>query len=129
MRITAPLFALFLGIYGITNAQEKQPIKHCKDHPKVVDSCFTFRGRLQNWNGTPTMRIARFGTKRILGVSDGMALPDYWQVPDNVRASLTPFETVVVADFEFCPFTRDVPGVMQLGCVESATNLKVEHNH
>jgi hypothetical protein len=106
-------------------AQKLVPLKHCKDHPKVVDACFTFRGRLLQWNGSPTIRIVRVGTTRILGVSDGMALPDYWQLPENVTAALTSFDSVVIGDFEFCPFTPDAPHVMRLGCVESAKNLRV----
>jgi hypothetical protein len=99
--------------------------RHCKDHPNVMAPCFWFRGRLQSWNGTPTLRIVRFGTKRILGVSDGYALPEYWRVPANVQAVTEEFDTVVIADFEYCPFTPERAGWMRLGCVESAKNVTI----
>jgi hypothetical protein len=119
------ILAAILVVSMSASSQEFVPLKHCKDHPQVVEACFTFRGRLENWNGTPTMRIVRFGTSRILGVSDAMTLPNYWRVPENVREALISFDSVVIADFEFCPFTKDKPGVMRLGCVESAKNMKV----
>lgn len=53
-----------------------------------------------------------------------MALSNYWQVPENVAVHLKTFDSAVIADFEFFPFTKDKPKVMRLGCVESATNIK-----
>ena len=124
MHISKATALVLVLLVSPASAEEKFPPKHCRDHPNVVEPCFKFWGRLEAWNGTPTYRIARFGTKRILGVSDGMALPNYWQVPENVAVHLTTFDSAVIANFEFCPFTRDKPGVMRLGCVESATNIK-----
>jgi hypothetical protein len=121
------IFSLTVASVGVF-AQDAASPKHCKDHPKVIGSCFTFRGRLQQWNGAPTMRIFRFGTRRILGVSDGMSSPDYWQIPDNLSGAMTSFDSTIIADFEFCPFTADKPGVMRLGCVESAENIRLESN-
>jgi hypothetical protein len=132
MKLVAPFniwtMTFLASIPSLASAQASNSVAHCEDHPKVVEACFTFQGRLRQWNGSPTIRIERIGTSRILGVSDGMSLPEYWQIPENVRTALTSFNSVVVADFEFCPFTEEEPGVMRLGCVESATNLQVTAN-
>jgi hypothetical protein len=106
-----------------------EPQRPCREHPKVSGPCFTFRGRLANYNGNPTARVWRIGTTRILGVSDGMALPEFEKMPANAKAALGgSFDLYVFGDFEFCPFTPDKPGVMRLGCLNSAKNLKVvEH--
>ena len=103
-----------------------EPVRSCREHPKVMAQCFTFRGRLANYLGVPTARVWRVGTNRILGVSDGMALPEFEQMPANVREALGgSFERSVFGDFEFCPFTPDRVGVMRLGCINSAGNLKI----
>ena len=113
----AALFAL---------APAPEPKRPCHEHPKVIAKCFTFRGRLGNYNGAPTMRVWRAGTNRILGVSDSMALPEFEQVPANAKEALgESFDKYVFGDFEFCPFTPERPGVMQFGCINSAKNLKV----
>lgn len=115
---------LFLAAWLALAAPEPQRL--CREHPKVMAACFTFRGRLANYNGVPTTRVWRIGTNRILGVSDGMALPEFEQMPANAKAALDrSFDRDVFGDFEFCPFTADRPGVMRLGCINSATNLKV----
>jgi len=124
MNNISTIVLTFLLFTSVAFAEDTVQLKHCKDHPNVIAPCFRFRGRLEAWNGTPTYRITRFGTKRILGVSDGMALPNYWQVPENIAVHLTTFDSAVIADYEFCPFTKDKPGVMRLGCIESATNIK-----
>jgi hypothetical protein len=101
--------------------------KPCKLHPAVIAPCFMIHGRLSYWNGTPSARIWKIGTKRILGVSDGLALPEYEQMPENVEILLGGLGTNVYGDFEFCPFTNSEPGVMQLGCIQSGKNLRVTH--
>jgi len=120
-----PASLVLLLLIATAKAENKPLPKPCKAHPHVIEPCFKFRGRLNAWNGAPTYRIMHFGTKRILGVSDSMALPDYWKIPESVAAHLKTFDSAVIADFEFCPFTKDRPGVMRLGCIESATNFKV----
>ena len=40
----------------------------CLTNPGVVAPCFSFHGRMSLANGSPSLRIWRIGTKRILGV-------------------------------------------------------------
>lgn len=86
----------------------------CKTDPDIVGECFTFRGRLGLWNGTPTRRIWRVGTKRILGVQDEYPGPDNFDVD---------WDTEDWGDFTVCPFTKEKPGYMQFVCIESASKV------
>jgi hypothetical protein len=45
-----------------------RPWQTCKGDPDLTGACCTVHGRLSAWNGTPTYRILRIGTRRILGV-------------------------------------------------------------
>jgi hypothetical protein len=93
----------------------------CKEDPEVVGPCFTFRGKLFIANGSPSARILRLGTKRILGVSE------YRQsyMPLVLEGQLT-WDDVVYGDFNVCPFTHSEPGKMQFVCIESASRLTRE---
>ena len=77
------------------------------------------------WNGSPSVRIWRVGTKRILGVSEDPAKIDgYANLPQDLQPKLS-FETYLFGDFVVCPLTRDETGVMRLVCVDSAKNMAV----
>jgi hypothetical protein len=99
----------------------------CAAAPNLVGPCFSVRGRLSLWNGTPSARIWRVGTKRILGVSDSRCIePDCRQLPADILAALD-WDTEIFADFLVCPFTKERPGVMQFVCAESARNVSVRN--
>ena len=72
------------------------------------------------WNGNPSLRIWRVGTKRILGVREGMP------IPRNLEEQFDSFWNEVFGDFLVCPLTEPKPGHMQMMCVESANNLAVK---
>jgi hypothetical protein len=93
----------------------------CKDDPDVVGPCFAFHGKLFMTNGSPTARILRLGTKRILGVSD---LHQAF-MPRALEERLE-WDDVVYGDFTVCPFTPSEPGKMQFVCIESASRLMLE---
>ncbi len=61
----------------------------------------------------------------VLGVSDGRALPGFEQMPRSLRDRLT-WDVELVGEYEFCPFTPDTPGVMRLGCIQSARDVHAE---
>jgi len=87
----------------------------CKTDPDIIGPCFTVHGRLSAWNGTPTMRIWRIGTKRILGVENEL-------LPEEV-ANRMDWGVDAYGDFMVCPFTEERPGEMQMVCIESAKNV------
>jgi hypothetical protein len=91
-------------------------LQACKSDPDIVDACFTVHGRMSAWNGSPTLRIWRAGTNRILGDHDD------WPLPEALARQMD-WEVEAWGDFEVCPFTKEKPGVMQMVCVESATNV------
>lgn len=97
----------------------------CHQHPRLIDSCITVHGRMNYWNGTPSVRIWKVGTTRMLGVSDvRFEIDGYENLPGSLRSRLS-WHTDLFADFVVCPFTPEKPGVMQLVCVDSATRLVV----
>jgi len=92
----------------------------CRKDPRVIATCYTVHGRLNNWNGNPTRRIWIIGTKRMLGLRDGTDLPAALEKP------LSDFDHEVYGDFEFCPFTTQKSGVMQVGCVAAVSNYQIK---
>ena len=102
--------------FGTQVAYEHQA---CKSDPDIVEACFTIRGRLNVWNGSPSLRIWHVGTKRILGVDDDFPLRSELDAYDLLNGA-------VWGNFEVCPFTKDRPGVMRMVCVESANHLTYE---
>ncbi len=121
MRILrAALAASFALLATPGTAGAQQPVlqeQSCKCDLQRVGRCFTVHGRLSLYRNAPTARIAIIGTRRVLGLKEGVPqwLEEDLEVPGNV----------VVADFLVCPFTQRTAGAMQLVCIESASNMVV----
>jgi hypothetical protein len=123
---TIVALALVIILAGNSKGEEETEKKPCKDHPLLSGPCYKVRGRMSFANGTPSLRIWLVGTKRILGISEGrFYLKEYSNVPEELIRQLT-WDTFMCADFTVCPFTDDKPGVMRMGCVESAENIKIK---
>jgi hypothetical protein len=122
----AILIVLGCGCSKLSFADDQPPNKSCRQHPQLSGPCFTLRGRLSLYNGTPSRRIWPVGSRRLLGISEGrFALPGYANLPPELVDELTGFDNEMFADFLVCPFTKDRPGVMRFVCVESAKNIFV----
>jgi hypothetical protein len=144
LRIAA-LFSLAL-ILAPSNGSAKDAPKRkipCKT-PAIAASCYWTHGRLGIYNGTPSYRLWKVGTNRLLGIYSGPS------VYDGPLASLYPLDNEspefpanlyhtawramapnqiwpdVYADFEVCPLEPEKPGAMQAACIESAKNLFVD---
>ena len=117
-QVLLVLAAILLA--SLSFAESERP---CKGNLYQVSPCFTVRGRLAIYLGSPSARIWRTGTKRILGVSEGYA--QVRRMPKSLEEKLSP-GVAIYGDFEVCPFTKDRPGQMQLVCIESASNLVVK---
>ena len=77
------------------------------------------------YNGTPSIRIWRVGTNRILGISEGTyRVEGYANIPGAVVRKLA-WDHWLFGDFTVCPFQPDRPGVMRLVCVQDVTNASV----
>ena len=100
--------------------------KRCAANPHLVGECFTFHGSFRPYNGNPTYRIWRVGTKRLFGVLCDEAPI----VPANLMSVLSEglnasWNRDFSGDYEVCPFTAEKPGSMQFVCVEKVTSLVV----
>ena len=127
-RVSWLLLALLLfmrhNAYAVAEPSGKMP---CRQHPQLSGPCFQIRGRLSVYNGAPALRIWPIGSKRLLGISEGrFLLPNYENIPADVLAQLVTADSLMFADFTVCPFTRDVPGVMRLVCLDSAKNVLIK---
>jgi hypothetical protein len=126
---TPQLWAADLASRGTVRLPDSTPLRHnaratkpawqtCKEDPDLVAACFTLHGRLSLWNGTPTVRIWRVGTKRILGVPSDTLPQDVDRLFSN-----DPWADDIYGDFEACPLTPERPGEMQMVCISSASHL------
>ena len=94
----------------------------CKTNPNLVGKCFSVRGRMNYWNGTPSTRIWVIGTHHILD------LPcEDSGLPPDIRTHFQEFEDEVTGVFEVCPFSKYRRGEMQSVCVESVSGARFEH--
>jgi hypothetical protein len=114
---------ILISVYNGPGQSETQD-RPCRRQPNLVDQCFYVRGRLSMYNGNPTYRLWRAGTRRILGVSDSFAEAGYTTIPAEMTSQLN-WENELWGNFLVCPFTRPRSGVMQMICIESAKNLVV----
>jgi len=116
----------------------------CKT-PENASLCYWARGRLSIYNGDPSDRIWKTGTRRVLGVFNGPShfpprsdddvespeLPanldrtyesDHWRWKRSKGDAYYEFPDIF-ADFEVCPLEPERKGAMQAVCVESAKKI------
>jgi hypothetical protein len=118
------LAAWLIAVPAATATTRVLDDRPCREHPQLVAPCFSIRGRMNYWNGAPSVRIWKVGSRRMLGVSEGrFKVEGYSNLPREITARLT-WDVDLFGDFVVCPFTREQPGVMQLMCVDAATNLE-----
>jgi len=103
----------------------------CRESPKVVDQCFTIRGRLIIYNGGWQLRIWPVGTKRLLAVVDPNGIWDDTTSQESGAPYMTPEvkkalnfgDNAVFADYTLCPLTKDIPEHMRHVCMVDAKNI------
>jgi hypothetical protein len=96
----------------------------CKKNPAVVSACYSLRGRISAYNGTPSLRIWPVGSARLLGI-----LPAENEILPNTIRGMVSFDQSVFANLVVCPFTQVRSGAMQFVCVESAVNVALVPRH
>lgn len=116
------LFAVSLACDAVAVEREIDMKLGCKANPQVVGACYSVRGRMSAYNGTPGLRIWPVGTHRLLGI-----LPDEEpaSVPENIR-ELVGVDKHIYGHFLVCPFTKSKPGTMQYVCIEAVSDVHVE---
>jgi hypothetical protein len=97
----------------------------CAKEPRLAGPCFRLHGVMFAANGTPTFRIWRTGTKRILGVldSEDPAMPK--TLHERMLRTGSGFDVRVSADFLVCPYARARKGRMQFVCIERASRVVI----
>lgn len=119
------LFVAFHSFADDTATPPQAP--SCARQSGLIGPCFTLRGRLSLYNGTPSARIWQVGSKRILGITESRCIePECPQMPAELRKMLN-WDEAIFGDFLVCPFTESKPGHMQFVCIESAENLTVRN--
>src|SRR5215470_15097020 len=98
----AVLASILLLVPATLEAQEPKKEQPCKNNLEQVGECFKIHGRLSVYNGTPSFRIWRIGTSRMLGVSDSHS--GVSQLPADLESKLD-WGVEIFGDFEVCPFT------------------------
>jgi hypothetical protein len=127
MTLITILFAhLLISASAITGQGEmgKAKPKPCRAQPTLVGKCFRVRSRLSLYNGNPTIRLWRAGTKRMLGVSASYSREGYNSIPEEIEKQLN-WENEVWGDFLVCPFTPQRPGEMQMMCIDEGKSIEV----
>jgi hypothetical protein len=127
---------LLLSVAFVLTASPQQPTKRkiaCKT-PENAESCYWTHGRLSAYNGNPTFRLWKIGTRRLMGIYSGPGFgpfdpalneEDDLELPANLkRYDFT--KVSVFGDFEVCPLVPEKQGRMQPACIESDKNLVSE---
>jgi hypothetical protein len=90
---------------------------------------FIIHGRLSFYNGTPMFRIWIVGTKRIIGILDAdrsvTSMPKY--ILDILEEDIN--DRQIFANFTITPITKFRKGEMQIGRIESASNIIVTNRN
>jgi hypothetical protein len=130
---------LLLSVAFVLTASPQQPTKRkiaCKT-PENAESCYWTHGRLSVYNGNPTFRLWKIGSRRLMGIysgprfgpfDPGLNEEDDLELPANLkRYDFT--KVCVFGDFEVCPLAPEKEGRMQPACIESDRKLVSEKSN
>ncbi len=119
---------LLIGGSNLVAQSPPEPLaRSCRARSDLVGKCFTVYGRLSVYNGTPSIRLWRIGSKRMLGVRDSEDIsgkPGPATIPASIKEKLD-WDRYIFGNFLVCPLTRSRPGRMQTICIESGNHLIV----
>lgn len=121
-RVIALLLLILPTASLAQDAAPRSAARPCRAQPALVGKCFRVYGRLALYNGTPTIRLWRAGTNRVLGVSGSYAHDGYSSIPEELERQLA-WETELWGEYLVCPYTRRRPGAMQLVCIEAGKGV------
>jgi hypothetical protein len=121
-RFIALLLAVSPAASLAQGVAPRRTLQPCRAQPSLVGKCFQVYGRLALYNGAPTIRLWRAGTKRVLGISGSYARDGYSSIPEDLERQLS-WEKELWGEYLVCPYTRRRPGEMQLVCIEAAKGV------
>jgi hypothetical protein len=120
MKRTHACVLIAMSMHAVASASTELV---CAARPEIVAPCFDVRGRLSFWNGTPSARIWRIGTTRMLGIHND-------ELPPGLATQRSSFDTELLGNFTVCPLTKRSAGHMQYVCIESWRDVSVrERSH
>ena|SRR5208337_4504682 len=137
-------FSLLLVVLSAAFVLAASPQKSTKrkiacETPENAKSCYWTHGRLSLYNGTPSFRLWKVGTHRLLGIYSGPGagpfddgLPGDDEADVELPANLMRHDFTkqsVYGDFEVCPLAPEKEGHMQPACIESAKKLVFEKSN
>ena len=114
MRL-AFVVAVAFSSFGVSFAAD---VPACRHSPHVVAACTTIHGRLDVWNGTPSIRLWHIGTRHMLGIEP----PEHPIMPAILLEQLQAGHSLY-GDFVVCPVRRERAGRMGAVCIEAADQL------
>ena len=113
---------IFVSIFFLCIAEAHADDAQCSNDKRVVSACYEVHGRLQV-NANSRLYLRSFDSKRIYAIAYKSDAPDAdFFISENVAELINP-DVSVAGNFQICPFTPDVPGKMQIACMDSASNL------
>ena len=125
-----------LAAQAIPQAAPERKIP-CKTSENAA-SCYWTRGRLSIYNGNPSLRVWKIGTKHLFGIYSGPSTfpprtsedSESPELPPNLESLDGPLDDggEIFADFEVCPLRPEHPHQMQPACIESAKNVFVQRS-
>lgn len=135
MKRVSFLLALICVASSIAGSPQDPPKRkiQCKT-AENAKTCYWTRGRLSLYNGTPSLRLWKIGTHRLLGIysgpgagpfddgvaddQEGVELPATLMKHDFTKSS-------VFGEFEVCPLAPEKEGRMQPSCIECVKGIVV----
>jgi len=119
-----------ISVYSASCFSQIKPHRGCTPISVAKAPCFVVRGDLRPSNGTPSLRLHRLGTRRILGVVGGDGEADSpTLLPPALQAAMAPATpgdlNQVTGDFRVCPLASERAGWMQPVCIVSASHVAV----
>lgn len=119
LRLAVLATGLLFSLMASAESAPIDPAAGCEANPARVAQCFEVKGRISIYNGTPAMRIAPTGSKRLLGV-----VPAEEEIMPDVLKQSVSLEQDAYASMRVCPFTSAKARRMQLVCIESASDIR-----
>lgn len=129
MLLMMTISSLALCLHALPQDASKRRIP--RKTPQNASECYWTRGRIALYNGNPSFRMWKIGTKRLLGIFSGPSVshdrlsPDqeHPEFPANVDKIWSSRLGDLYGDFEVCPLAPEHPRAMRPVYVESARNL------
>ena len=131
-RIPVLLVLVFVASAVAVSPQDSKKRQVACKTAENAKTCYWTHGRLAAGNGTPSYRLWKIRTDRVLGIYSGPGAEKIDELDNEhpeLPSSLDKYDllqTRIFGDFEVCPLEPEKDGYMQAACIESAKNIVSE---